>query len=305
MKGIDISKHQNGLNLERVKQAGNQFVIIRGGFTGYGVERTKNKDASFDEFYKQAKELGLFVGAYYYSCAKTRDEGIEEANFFFENCLKGKQFEMPVYIDVEEQRWQSNDKTGVTDAIIGFCETLEDRGFYVGVYASLDWFKNKIETSRLSGYTKWIASWRTDRPAFEYVGFDMWQNSDNGNIGGMRVDTDEAFVDFPSIINRTGQNGFSISKSIDEIAREVIDGKWGNGEERRVRLAGAGYDVQLVQSTVNHILGAKQVISYKVKKGDTLSSIAKKYNTTVDELAKTNNIKNVNKIYVGQVLRIQ
>lgn len=45
-------------------------------------------------------------------------------------------------------------------------------------------------------------------------------------------------------------------------------------------------------------------VTYTVKKGDTLSGIAKKYNTTVDNLAKLNNIKNVNLIYVGQVLTI-
>ena len=45
-------------------------------------------------------------------------------------------------------------------------------------------------------------------------------------------------------------------------------------------------------------------VTYKVVKGDTLSEIAAKYNTTVTKLAKINNIKNVNLIYVGQVLTI-
>ena len=45
-------------------------------------------------------------------------------------------------------------------------------------------------------------------------------------------------------------------------------------------------------------------IRYVIKKGDTLSGIAKKFNTTVKELAKKNNIKNVNKIYAGDVLKI-
>lgn len=45
-------------------------------------------------------------------------------------------------------------------------------------------------------------------------------------------------------------------------------------------------------------------VTYKVVKGDTLSEIAVKYNTTVKKLAELNNIKNVNLIYVGQVLVI-
>lgn len=45
-------------------------------------------------------------------------------------------------------------------------------------------------------------------------------------------------------------------------------------------------------------------VTHKVVKGDTLSALAKKYNTTVNAIAKLNNIKNVNLIYVGQVLTI-
>ena len=45
-------------------------------------------------------------------------------------------------------------------------------------------------------------------------------------------------------------------------------------------------------------------ITHKVVRGDTLSALAKKYGTTVNAIAKLNNIKNVNRIYVGQVLYI-
>ena len=45
--------------------------------------------------------------------------------------------------------------------------------------------------------------------------------------------------------------------------------------------------------------------SYIVKRGDTLTQIARRYGTTVNRLAQINNIKNVNKIYVGQVLLIE
>ena len=41
-------------------------------------------------------------------------------------------------------------------------------------------------------------------------------------------------------------------------------------------------------------------LTYVVKRGDTLTQIARRYGTTVNRLAQINNIKNVNKIYVGQ-----
>ncbi len=45
-----------------------------------------------------------------------------------------------------------------------------------------------------------------------------------------------------------------IRKSIDQLAREVINGKWGNGEERKRRLTNAGYDYYAIQKRVNHLL---------------------------------------------------
>ena len=50
--------------------------------------------------------------------------------------------------------------------------------------------------------------------------------------------------------------------------------------------------------------GTGRITSSKVGKGDSLSSIAKAHNTTVEALAQANGIKDVNKISIGQVLRI-
>lgn len=63
------------------------------------------------------------------------------------------------------------------------------------------------------------------------------------------------------------------TKSIDEIAKEVIDGKWGNGEERVERLKAAGYDPEAIQKRVNELLKtidqlAQEVIDGKWGSGD-------------------------------------
>lgn len=100
-------------------------------------------------------------------------------------------------------------------------------------------------------------------------------------------------------------------KTVSEIADEVIAGKWGNGETRKKKLTEAGYNYTEIQAEVNKRLTGKTSSSsakaktYTVKKGDTLSAIAKKYGTTVAKLKKANNIANANKIYVGQKLVIQ
>ena len=47
-------------------------------------------------------------------------------------------------------------------------------------------------------------------------------------------------------------------KTVDELAQEVIAGKWGNGADRKERLTAAGHDYKAVQNRVNAILGAKK-----------------------------------------------
>ena len=120
-----------------------------------------------------------------------------------------------------------------------------------------------------------------------------------------------------SKIKAAGLNGYTKSQASEpapakktavEIADEVLAGKWGNGEDRKIRLTNAGYDYQTIQNLVNSKLSNKDESKeeyYIVKLGDTLSKIAKTYNTSVDNLVKLNNIKNKNLIYVGQKLRVK
>lgn len=214
MKGIDISSHQKGFKLINAKNSGYDFAILRGGFTGWGTGVNYNKDECFETFYKEAKDIGLPIGCYWYSCANNKQKGIDEANFLYEHSLKGKKFEFPIYIDVEDEHWQLNNKSGVTDAIIGFCETLENKGYFVGIYASLSWFNSRIDTNKLSAYTKWVACWSSNKPSFNYNAFDLWQNSSTGKISGTTVDTNIAYRNFPSIIKSMGLNGYT-NPSID------------------------------------------------------------------------------------------
>lgn len=96
-------------------------------------------------------------------------------------------------------------------------------------------------------------------------------------------------------------------KDVSDIAREVIAGKWGNGEDRKKRLEKAGYNYGIIQARVNEILRGQTTSAkkYTVKRGDTLSAIAAKYGTTVAKLVRDNGIKNANLIYPGQIIVIK
>ena len=89
---------------------------------------------------------------------------------------------------------------------------------------------------------------------------------------------------------------------IEKLAREVIAGKYGNGEERKKAL-GSLYNA--VQAKVNEIYAKNISIYYTVVKGDNLTKIAKKYKVTVKYLKDLNNIPNANLIYVGQKIKIR
>ena len=314
MKGLDISSYQNGINFNQIKDAGVQFLILRAGFTGVNY----NKDSCFENFYKQAKQVGIPVGAYWYSCANNYEKGVAEAKFMYENCLKGKQFEFPIYIDVEEDRHQRVGKTYVTSAIKGFCETLEKLGYYVGIYANLNYFNNYINTPALNMYDKWFAYWKNNlnKPSFPYGAYGLWQNSSDGYVAGQRVDTNIAYKDYPTIIKNAKLNGFTDKMYIneldkysdEELAKMVWQGKYGDDEERKIQL---GDRYNAVQNLVNQGIGKNNIkneIVYIVKSGDTLSSIASKYNTTWQNIYNDNkNVigNNPNLIYPNQKLIIK
>ena len=100
------------------------------------------------------------------------------------------------------------------------------------------------------------------------------------------------------------------SKTITEIAEDVIKGVYGNGDTRKNAIESMGYDYYKVQKEVNRILSGKpsenteSTVKYTVKPNDTLSAIASRFNTTVNDIAQKNGIADPNKIYPGQVLKI-
>lgn len=256
MRGIDVSKWQKKVDFNKAKDSGIGFAILR---AGYGKE-VKQKDVYFDANYNAAKAAGLPVGAYWYSYAKTIEDAKKEAQACI-SVLKGKQFEFPIYYDVEEQSQFAKGKNFIDSIITVFCDALESAGYYVGLYMSASPLKTYVSDSIKKRYSIWVAQYRI---TCTYDGeFSIWQYSSKGKVPGIsgNCDMNECYTDFPTIIVNNGFNGFlkktdSVprKKTLDEIAGEVIDGKWGNGSERRKRIKEAGYDYDAVRRRVNAML---------------------------------------------------
>lgn len=216
--GVDLSHHNEGLSFDALKNEGVEFAILRAGYTGYGDGVSKAKDYQFENFYNQCKQKGIGVGAYWFTCANTYQKGVDEANYMYDNCLKGKQFDYPIYIDVEDDTggryWLRNaGKERITDGICGFCERMEQLGYYVGIYANYDWFCNWINLDRVARYDKWLAYWTGSKP-HTFLADQMWQFGGETNyvrspyIGGQCVDQDFCYYDYPGVIINGGFNGY-------------------------------------------------------------------------------------------------
>ena len=76
------------------------------------------------------------------------------------------------------------------------------------------------------------------------------------------------FSELVKLVNGTATSKPIDKKSVDVIAKEVINGKWGNGNDRRNRLTAAGYDYNAVQGKVNALLGQKAASAAPTKKSN-------------------------------------
>ena len=171
-------------------------------------------------------------------------------------------------------------------------------------------------------YGLWVANYGTnngtaqesvfDRYPLKYWSFyALWQYTSKGRLNGYNGNLDLNYFSGDGTAWDKYAGGSPSSskpsnpvetKSTDDLAREVIAGKYGNGEDRKNAL-GSRYDE--VQARVNEILGINQVEYYIVQSGDNLTKIANRYGTTVNQLVAWNNIANANLIYPGQKLRVK
>ena len=202
MKGIDVSVHNGSIDWQKVKNSGIRFAILR---AGYGRELSQ-KDARFEENYRNAKAAGIPVGAYWYSYAMSEEDARLEADAFL-SVIKDKQFEFPVYFDLEEKKQFDLGKEKVSAIMRTFLERVESAGYFVGLYGSASSLKTHTADDIKSRYTIWMAHWAEQT---NYSGaYSIWQYSDKGKVNGIsgNVDLDICTTDFPTIIKAKGLNG--------------------------------------------------------------------------------------------------
>ena len=188
-KCIDLSEWNGNIDFNKVKKSGVTCVILR---AGYGKDPNQ-EDNKFQEYYRQAKSAGLNVGAYWYSYATSVDAAKAEVK----NCMNtigGKQFDLPVFLDVEEYRQAVLPRRTLTDIISAFCDGIKSYGYDVGMYSAKSMLVDSAYPDELSSkYLIWIAAPNTsysDLPSY----VDLWQYSWTGTVDGIRGDVDLNYI---------------------------------------------------------------------------------------------------------------
>ena len=308
LKGIDISHWQEGIDLGAIDV---DFVIIK------ATEGNGYTDVMCDTFYQKAKSLGKKLGVYHFARPDLGNSPEEEADWFIKETL-GYHKEAMLVLD-----WESGDLTNVAWAKAWLDRVYSKTGVKPVIYMSASVMHSADWSSVVKAdYGLWVANYGTndgtaqesvfDRYPLKYWSFyALWQYTSKGRLNGYNGNLDFNYFsgDGTAWDKYAGGNPSSSkpsnpveTKSTDDLAREVIAGKYGNGEDRKNAL-GSRYDE--VQARVNEILGINQVEYYIVQSGDNLTKIANRYGTTVNQLVAWNNIANANLIYPGQKLRVK
>lgn len=321
--GIDISRWQKGFDLKNAWKEGFTYVIIKAGGADTS-SKTPYKDSQFDTFYTQARAGAWKIGAYFFGNAFSTSDAIKEANAFIQY-LQGKAI-THVYYDVEGAMLNQG-YTHLTEIIQVFCQTMINAGYACGIYTSESHFNSRFNDNAVAIYPHWVARYSSKPPKLKSIApIEIWQYGGSTNyirsakIAGTTVDQDLIYIEWTDQVELPKQEVIvpaEVEKSTDQLANEVLAGLYGNGVERRIKLGSRWAEVQ---KRVDEIVAQRKetgkpyvvtekdvqttILGVTVKRGDTLSKIAKLYGTTVDALVKANNIEDKNLIKVGQYIKI-
>ena len=228
--GIDVSKHQGDISQSDWDEIANTqidghtitFAILRIGIELDAVEEgviNRQKDETFENNYARAKEAGLHVGCYYYTKSLSPQNAVADAEQVIE-WIGDKQFEYPVFFDIESNRISDNvsDNATRTEICTAFMNKMREAGFFTGLYTNNNWIKDYLNSSTLfPEYDVWYARYYDNTPndwQSNWAGtgrkFGMWQYTESKKIAPIskNVDCNVAYKNYPLIIKSLHLNNF-------------------------------------------------------------------------------------------------
>ena len=232
------------VDFAKMKADGCQFVILRLGYEG-SSSRTDVLDTAFVEFYNRARAAGMPLGVYFYSLATTYAGAQQDANWVADQIEKyGMYFEYPIYYDIEDSTYTNQvglSSTKMEQLCLGWCETLEARGYFPGIYGGKSQVLDKLSSSFKSKYDLWYPRVLTNGHGSQYnpANYDysymcnMWQYAwydyEYNGIGLDMLDVNVCYKNYPAIMAQYGYNNCgnpaktNLGNAIDEAKKVRYD----------------------------------------------------------------------------------
>ena len=239
---IDVSSH-NGYDITGIlADMGTQNTIIK------ISESTSYINPCLSAQVEQSNTIGFYHYAWF---GGDVDEAEREARYFLDNVPKKVQYLVLDYEDHASNNVQAN-----TEACLRFMQVLSDAGYKPIYYSYKPFTLANVDYQQILAKfpnSLWIAGYGLNdgNADFEYFpsmdGIRWWQYSSNPFDKNIVLLDDEED-------NSISKNDL---KSLNTVANEVIQGLWGNGQERFNNLSNAGYDTKAVQDKVNDLLNAE------------------------------------------------
>lgn len=191
VRGIDISAHNGDVDFSVLKGQGIDFVYVK------ATEGTDFRDRNFVRNSVGLKREGIAAGAYHFFRFDTDGE-LQALNFI--NALKGREFELPPAVDVEEWANAEGVATGrIMRELRVMLEVLGNEGYKPMIYTNKDGYDRFVK-GKLENYPLWICSF-SDPPVDKGVGWSIWQYSHRGRLDGI-----DGYVDM-NAVNPANLNG--------------------------------------------------------------------------------------------------
>lgn len=253
--GIDVSHHNGRIDWEHVALNGKKFAVMKCQYEA----QSHRIDETFEYNYTEAGKHGIARGVYIYIARASMADPILDANSLLGH-LKGRKLEYGIWLDLEDNSLKAKGKAYIRNLAYQYADIFRKAGYYVGIYCNRDWYINLIHDDLKRDFDFWIARYPKNdtgiynrqsslKPSIQIA--VAWQYSSKGNVPGIKTHVD-LNVDYDGVVSLIAQS--PVKKSVDEIAMEVLDGKWGSGQTRKKMLTLAGYDYAKVQNKVNLIL---------------------------------------------------
>lgn len=215
---LDVSRWQGIIDWNKVKASGKiDGVMLKTVSTNRKLSKRKDGlyiDPTFERNYAECKRLEIPVGVYYYTYAVSHTSADAELALL-KTALTGKTFELPICVDVEDNKLCKLGKQALTDLTAYALETIEQWGFYALLYTGLNFGETRLYMggAALRKYDVWLARYPRDKsktkpedkPKTDFA-FGMWQYTRTASVPGItgNADLSHAYKDYPAIIQRAG-----------------------------------------------------------------------------------------------------